>query len=65
MHDQIISGLYTTLINFESHGLQKKDKTKKERHLSYYHYSSPAPLGRLRAIDEGILDKRDSNAHRV
>jgi hypothetical protein len=44
---------------------RKRTKQKKERHLSYYHYSSLAPLGRLRATDEGTLDKRDSNAHRV
>jgi hypothetical protein len=34
-------------------------------HLSYYHYSSPALSGGLRATDGGTLNDKDFNAQRV
>jgi hypothetical protein len=60
MHDQIISGLYTTLINLSPTTYRKR--TKKERCLSCYHYSSMALSGELRATNRGTLDDRDFEA---
>jgi hypothetical protein len=64
MHDQIIPGLYTTLINLSPTAYRKmtSQKNKRERHLSYYHYSSPPPSGGLQATDGGNLDDKDSEA---
>jgi hypothetical protein len=62
MHDQIISRLYTTLINLSPTAYKKRTKQReRERHLSYYHYS-PAPSGGLRATNGGTLNDRDSEA---
>jgi hypothetical protein len=46
MHDQIISGLYTTLINFESHGLQEKDETKKREAPKLLPLLLPSTIGK-------------------
>jgi hypothetical protein len=64
MHDQITSRLFTTLTNLSPTAYRKRTKQKKKRHLSYHHYSSPAPSGGIRAIDGGTLDDRDSEAQR-
>jgi hypothetical protein len=64
IHDQIIPGLYTKLINLSPTTYEKmsKQKNKRERCLSYHHYSSSASSGRLQATDEGTLDDRDFEA---
>jgi hypothetical protein len=65
MYDQIISESYTTLINLSPTPYRKGQNMKKERCLSYHHYSSPVPSGGLRATDEGTLYERDSEARWV
>jgi hypothetical protein len=65
MHDQIISELYTTLINYSpatNRERKKRREKRKKRHSSYHHYSSPSPSGGLRAADKGTLDERDFKA---
>jgi hypothetical protein len=66
MHDQIIFGSYTTLINLSLMAYKETTKQKKrERGSSYYHYSSPTLLGGPRATDRGALGDRDSEARWV
>jgi hypothetical protein len=63
MHDQIIYGLYTTLINLNPTTYSKRTKQKiRDRRLSYHHNSSSVSSGRLRATDGWTLDDNDSEA---
>jgi hypothetical protein len=67
IHDQIISRLYTTLINLSSMAYKERTKQKRERERrsSYCHYSSSTLLAGLRATDGGTLDNRDSESQWV
>jgi hypothetical protein len=71
IHDQIISGLYTTLINLSPTAYKERKKEERERERererrsSYSHYSSLALLGGTRATDGGTLDDNDIEAQWV